>query len=110
MVAGATASASSSFSAAYPVAAIIDGDRKGLNWGNGGGWNDATINAFPDWARIDFDTPHWFNQVSVYTLQDNFPNPVEPTDTMLFTQWGVTAFEVQVWNGANWVSMGTVSN
>lgn len=107
---GASATASSSLSAAYPVAAIIDGDRKGLNWGSGGGWNDATPNAYPDWARIDFSGHQWFDQVSVYTLQDNYPNPVEPTDQTTFTQYGITSFEVQVWDGVNWIGMGSVSN
>jgi hypothetical protein len=36
---GAVATASSAYSAAYPVAAINNNERAGVNWGNGGGWN-----------------------------------------------------------------------
>ncbi len=45
---GAVATASSTFSAAFPVSAVNNNERAGVNWGNGGGWNDATGNAFPD--------------------------------------------------------------
>ena len=39
---GATAAASSTYGSGYPASAAINGDRKGLNWNSGGGWNDAT--------------------------------------------------------------------
>ena len=35
---GATASASSTFSNGHSASGAIDGDRRGLNWGSGGGW------------------------------------------------------------------------
>ena len=41
---GGVASASSTYSAKYPVAAVNNGDRKGLKWGAGGGWSDALQN------------------------------------------------------------------
>jgi streptogramin lyase len=109
---GGVASASSIYVApgyAFPVAAVNDGERAGLNWGNGGGWNDATTNAFPDWVQINFNGTQTIDQVIVYTLQDNYLSPVEPTDTMTFTQYGVTDFQVQGWNGAAWVTLGAVS-
>ncbi|MGH8799750.1 MAG: hypothetical protein ACREX7_05860, partial [Casimicrobiaceae bacterium] len=43
-------------------------------------------------------------------LQDNYANPVEPTDAMTFSQYGITAFTVQGWNGKKWVTLGSVSN
>ena len=46
---GGVASASTTYVApgyAFPVAAVNNGDRAGLNWGNGGGWNDATVFVF----------------------------------------------------------------
>ncbi|MBK8570745.1 MAG: hypothetical protein IPN81_12810 [Nitrosomonadales bacterium] len=45
----------------------------------------------------------------VYTLQDNYTNPIEPTDTLTFSTWGVTGFTVQGWNGSAWITLATVS-
>jgi hypothetical protein len=40
---GATATSSSNYPyGVYNAAATINGDRKGVNWGAGGGWNDGT--------------------------------------------------------------------
>jgi hypothetical protein len=47
--------------------------------------------------------------VVVFSIQDNWTAPVEPTDTMTFSQWGVRDFTIQGWNGAAWVTLGTVS-
>ena len=88
---------------------VNNNERKGAGWGNGGGWNDATANAFPDWVEIDFNGSKTIDRVIVYTLQDNYPNPIEPTDSLTFTQYGVTDFTVQGWNGAAWVTLGSVS-
>ncbi|MGH8850486.1 MAG: Ig-like domain repeat protein, partial [Casimicrobiaceae bacterium] len=107
--AGGLASASSVFSNQFPAAAANDNERKGAAWGNGGGWNDATANAFPDWLQIDFNGNKTLDRVIVYTLQDNYPNPLEPTDSLSFTQYGVTDFTVQGWNGAAWITLGSVS-
>ena len=43
--AGAVASASSTYGAGYPVAAVNNNERAGANSGNGGDWADATPNA-----------------------------------------------------------------
>src|SRR5208282_1344669 len=102
-------SASSTYVAAgysFPVSAIIDGDRAGLNWGHGGGWNDGTANVWPDWVQINFSGAQTIDQVIVYTLQDNYTSPVDPPATMTFTLYGVTAFQVQGWNGSSWVNLG----
>ena len=106
---GGVASASSSYSTGFPVSAIIDNVRTGANWGNGGGWNDATGGAWPDWVQINFNGTKTIDHVVVYTLQDNYANPVEPTDTMTFSVYGITAFTVQGWNGSAWVTLGSVS-
>src|SRR5262249_19305539 len=83
--AGAVASASSTYSSGFPASAINDGERAGLNAGNGGYWNDATPNTFPDWAQINFNGAKTIDRVVVYTLQDNYLNPVDPTDTQTFS-------------------------
>jgi len=51
---GGVASASSSYSLAYPRSGANNGGRKGINWGNGGGWADATVDTYPDWLQITF--------------------------------------------------------
>jgi hypothetical protein len=105
---GGVASASSTYSGNYPVSAIINNDRAGPNWGVSGGWNDATGNAWPDWVQINFSGSKTIDHVVVYTVQDNYANPVEPTDTMTFSLYGITAFTVQGWNGSSWVTLGSV--
>ena len=106
---GAVASASSTYSSAFPVAAVNDNQRTGINWGNGGGWNDATINTQPDWVQINFNGTKTIDRVVVYTIQDNYTNPIEPTDTLTFNTYGVTGFTVQGWDGSAWVTLATVS-
>ena len=79
------ATASSQYSSAYPVSAVNNGERKGAVWGSGGGWNDATANAYPDDVQIDFNGSKTIDRVVVYTLQDNYSSPVEPTDVQTFS-------------------------
>jgi hypothetical protein len=108
-VLGAVASASTTFNASHPVAAINNNERAGTGWGNGGGWADGTPNAYPDWVQINFNGTKTIDHAVVYTVQDNFASPVEPTDTQTFSLYGVTAFNVQGWNGNVWVTLGTVA-
>jgi hypothetical protein len=107
--AGAVATASSSYGAAYPVSAVNNNERAGSGWGNGGGWNDASADQYPDWVQIQFSGSKTVDRVVVYTVQDNYGNPTEPTDTQTFSLYGVTAFEVQGWNGSSWVVLASVS-
>jgi hypothetical protein len=74
-----------------------------LNWGAGGGWNDATAGAYPDFLQIDFNGSKTIDEIDVFTIQDNFSNPSEPTLADTFTQYGVTSFDIQYWNGSAWV-------
>ncbi len=118
--AGSTASASSQFSAAYPVSAIIDGDHLGNNWGLGGygsGWNDATQGEFSqDWLQVTFSSVKTIDEIDVITLQDNFASPLEPTLSMLFSTadnvgQGITDYEVQYRNPSTgkWVTIPNVN-
>ena len=106
---GAVASASSTYSSAYPVVAVNNNQRTGVTWGNGGGWNDATANTQPDWVQINFNGTQTIDRVVVYTIQDSYTNPIEPTDTLTFNTYGVTGFTVQGWDGSAWVTLATVS-
>src|SRR5437867_3071511 len=102
---GGVASASSIYSSNFPVRAVNDGDRLGLNWGNGGGWADGTANVWPDWVEIDFNASYPINEIDVLTVQDNYQNPSPPTLDMTFTLYGVTDLEVQYWTGSTWTDI-----
>src|SRR5262249_28902241 len=109
---GGVASASSQINSSFPAESTNNGDRKGINWGSGGGWNDNTAGVFPDSLEIDFNGNKTIDEIDVFTLQDAYANPAEPTQDMTFSQYGVTAFDVQVWNGADWVTVpgGSITN
>ena len=102
---GGTATASSTINANYPASGVIDGNRAATNWGTGTGWNDATAGVYPDSVVLNFGVNQSISEVDVYSLQDNYTSPVEPTDTMTFTAYGLTNFQVQYWNGAAWVDV-----
>ena len=103
--AGAVASASSSYSGSYAASSVVNGDRTGSN----GYWNDQTPGAFPDWIQITFNGTKSIDQVTVYTLQDNYAAPVEPTETLTFSRFGITDFVVQGWDGSSWVNLGSAA-
>jgi hypothetical protein len=108
--AGAVASASSIYGAGYAASAVNNNERAGTNWGNGGGWNDGTGNAYPDWVQIDFAGTKTISRVVVYTVQDNYANPVEPTDATTFTAYGLIEFAIQGWDETTWVTLATVTD
>ena len=106
---GATATASSYLDLGRLPIASINGDRKGLHWGSdpatGSGWHCATNGVYPDWLQVDFNGSKTINEINVITLQDNYGSPVDPTETMTFGTYGITAFDVQYWNGSSWVTV-----
>ena len=107
---GGVASASSTYSAGFPVSAVNNGDRTGAGWGSGGGWNDATPSAYPDWVQIDFSGSKTIDHVIVYhaagQLRESGRADCGDRRSRLY---GVTDFTVQTWNGAAWVTQGTIS-
>jgi hypothetical protein len=109
---GGTAIASSVLSGNYPASGTINGDRKGLNWGAGGGWNDGTPNAGPDWLEVDFRGIKLIEEVNVFSMQDTYSSPIDPTPTLTFAYWGLRGFNVQYWDGLQWVDApnGVVTN
>ena len=112
---GAVASASSTLDSGRTALAANNGDRQGQHWGSdpatGSGWHDATNASYPDWLQVDFDGSKTIDEVDVFSVQDNVSSPSEPTATMTFSQYGITDFQVQYWNGAAWtdVSGGNVT-
>jgi hypothetical protein len=87
--------ASSTNGPGFPPGATIDNQRSGAGWGAGGGWNDASFGQFPDWLQVTFSSLRSIDRVVVYSVQDNYLSPVEPSDTMTFTLRGISDFTVQ---------------
>ena len=108
---GSAATASSSYSSSYGVGGVIDGVVNGRSWAQGGGWNDATANSYPDWVQVSFPGVRTIDRISVTTLSDNFATDSDPTGSTTFTRYGVTDFEVQYWTGSAWTTVqgGSVS-
>jgi hypothetical protein len=71
----------------------------------GGGWNDDTLGVFPDWVQIEFNESKTINEIDVFTIQDSFGNPSEPTASMTFSKYGIVDFTVQYWDGTTWVTV-----
>jgi len=76
---GGVASASSTYSSAYPIAAINDGNRLGNRWAQGGGWNDASASTYPDWVEVAFAGARSIDRIDVFTLPDNYAAGAAPT-------------------------------
>src|SRR5678815_49867 len=71
--------------------------------------SDGTAGGFPDWVQINFNGRKTIDHVVVYTLQDNYLNPAEPTDAMTFSLYGISDFQVQGFDGTSWVTLGSVT-
>jgi hypothetical protein len=108
---GGSASSSSNYPGSYGPNGAINGDRKGLQWGNDGGWNDGTGNTFPDWLEVNFAGPQTITEIDVFTVQDSYASPVTPTLGMPFSLYGLTDFQLQYWDGTQWLVVpgGTIS-
>jgi hypothetical protein len=104
---GAIATGSTTYEALnYPANSAINGDRRGQGWGAGtGGWNDGTRDIYPDWLQIKFNGMKLINEIRVYTLQNDFANPQEPTAEMTAEFYGLQDFEVQAWVGGQWMTV-----
>jgi hypothetical protein len=85
--------------------------RRGLNWGAGGGWNDASGGTYPDALQINFNGTKSITEIDVFTVQDAYNTPSAPTAAMTFSQHGITDFDVQYWSGSAWITVpgGSVS-
>jgi hypothetical protein len=108
---GGAAWASTAYSAGYPVSAVIDGDRKGINAGAGGYWNSAGPNGFPEWVEIAFNGQQTITEIDVFTVQDAYMAPADPTLSMTFSAYGISDFQVQYWAASTWatVSGGSIT-
>jgi len=102
---GAVATASSAHTCCgFSTWGAINGNNRGP-WALGEGWNDATENQVPDWIQVDFAGSKTIDEISVFSLHDNYTQENTPTETQTFTLYGLLAFDVQYWNGSTWVTI-----
>src|SRR6185437_16540707 len=64
---------------------------------------------YPDWVQVNFNGSKTIDHVVLYSVQDNYLNPVEPTDTMTGTRFVVSSFDVQAWTGSAWTTVASVA-
>ncbi|MBC7933616.1 MAG: S8 family serine peptidase [Rubrivivax sp.] len=99
---GAAPSASSTYTGRnYSVDSAFDGERAGGGWEQGGGWNDATRDVWPDTLEVQFaGAAKTISEIRVYTLQNNFNEPVVPDANTDASLYGIQDFEVQTCTGS----------
>ena len=91
-----TVEATTTFGASFPVTAVLDGDRRGTGWGEGGGWASAGIPSAtaPQSVRVDFGRTQTIRRVDVFSAQEHSSAPKEPTPAMTTTH-SLRDFDVQ---------------
>jgi hypothetical protein len=93
-----TVTASSTHSG-YPAESVIDGDAGSDRWAHGNGWNDDTINEFPDWIQVSLAAPAELGRVDVDTLDSaQFPA----------ARYGLRDADVSVLVDGQWRTVGQI--
>jgi len=103
---GASAAASSQLSANFPPSSAINGSRTAAGWGSGsGGWACGTPNTWPDWLEVTFAESSSIQTINVIGIPDNFGDAPEPTLSMVATEFPLTDFVVEYWDGSAWATV-----
>jgi RHS repeat-associated protein len=66
-------------------------------------WRDE--HGLPSWLEIGFAGPQTIDEVDVIAVADHPAYFSDPAEGQTFTQFGVTAFEVQYWTGSAWAGV-----
>jgi hypothetical protein len=103
---GSVATASSADPNSQPYR-TINGDRTGYTWSSGNIW--VSLAGMPQWLQVDFGQSRTIDEINVFHVQENVDNPVEPTPEMAYTINYTSSFEVQYWNGSQWVNLASVT-
>ena len=64
-----------------------------------------TESNWPDVVQINFSGVKSITEIDVFTRPGRVRNPQEPTETMTFSQYGLTDFDVQYWTGSAWATV-----
>ncbi len=67
---------------------------------------------WPDWLEVQFSGPRTIEEIDVFSVQDAYSAPAEPTLGMTFTKYGLQDFVVEYWTGSAWAPVpgGSVVN
>jgi hypothetical protein len=67
-----------------------------------GFWRDE--HGLPSWLEVDFDGWKTIDEIDIFTAEDypDYRTQADPSPAQTFTQYGVTAFDVQYWTGTAW--------
>ena len=80
---------------AHPAGAN-NGNRSGKTGSTSTTWTDNTQNTSEsDWLQIEFNGSKTIDETDVFTLQDAYTNPIEPTEARTFTTYGLTGFDLR---------------
>ncbi|HKP37905.1 MAG TPA: RHS repeat-associated core domain-containing protein, partial [Pyrinomonadaceae bacterium] len=73
-------------------------------------WRDE--HGLQSWVQIDFNGQKTIDEIDVFTLRQDILTQADPSPTDTFNNYGVTAFDVQYWNGSAWVTVsgGSITN
>ena len=93
----------------YPVSAVNNNERAGYELGQRRRLERCHRQRLSRHRAIVFNGSKTINRVVVYTVAGQLPGPVEPTDTMTFSLYGITAFTVQGRQGTKWVTLASVT-
>lgn len=92
----------------YSPANTINGDRLGLGAHNGG-YCYLYLSGGTGWLQVDFGQARTIDQVWVFGAQLNFGTPVSPAEGMI-TNYAPHTYQVQIWDGAAWVTVANVAD
>jgi hypothetical protein len=110
---GSSASASSVYDSVRSPSAAINGDRTAKKWAEdpivGSGWHSkGSVNDHPEWIQINFPSSKTISEVDVFSVQDNYESPVEPTLDLTFSHYGLVDFNIEYWDGSKWSTLATI--
>jgi hypothetical protein len=98
---GGLATAVNVYGAGFAAAGANDGDRRGEQIGDNGGWMSQPDTS-PAWLQVAFTGVQTIGEACVVGTQDNWRAPIEPTSATEFTMYGLVDFDLQSWDGNAW--------
>lgn len=55
--------------------------------------------------QVNFNGAKTIDEINIYGVKDDYLSTVPPTTATGGTNYGITAFQVQYWNGSGWITI-----